>query len=163
MDPRSAPETVLRGHTPDEGSHFGINAWSSRSPPLATAPASTEPFAMPTGNRGWLDQHQRFPPPRPHARKQSQRRRSDGRKRRSERPRTPSWWRRARISRRRSLRVHGADRSPATIHMAARIARRMASNDATSTFFAWTQFWRGTAACSWPTGRTTGSRSSTKT
>ena len=22
---------------------------------------------MPTGNRGWLDQHQRFPPPRPHA------------------------------------------------------------------------------------------------
>ena len=21
---------------------------------------------MPTGNRGWLDQHQRFPPPRPH-------------------------------------------------------------------------------------------------
>ena len=55
-------------------------------------------------------------------------RRSDGRKRRSERPRTPTWWRRARISRRRSLRAHRADRSAATNQLAALIAGRMASN-----------------------------------
>ena len=30
-----------------------------------TAPASTEAFAMPTLDRGWLDQHQPVPPPGP--------------------------------------------------------------------------------------------------
>jgi len=42
-----------------------IDAWSSRPPPRATAPASTEPFAMPPGDRGRLDKHQDAPPPGP--------------------------------------------------------------------------------------------------
>jgi hypothetical protein len=62
-----------------------------------------------------------------HRRKHSQNRRSDARKRRSERARTPSWWRRARVSSSRSLRVDKAERSAATARKASRIACRMAS------------------------------------
>jgi hypothetical protein len=61
-------------------------------------------------------------------RKHSQSRRSDWRKRRSERARTPSWWRRARLSRKRSLRTDRADWRAATVRMASRIACRMASS-----------------------------------
>jgi hypothetical protein len=59
-----------------------------------------------------------------HRRKHSQNSRSDGRKRRSARARTPSWWRSARHSRRRSLRVDRAVRSAATVRTASRIARK---------------------------------------
>src|SRR5260370_11456255 len=65
MDPRSAPATVLRGHAPNELSKLQIDAWPSRPPPRATPPASTEPFTMPTGDRGRLDQHESLPPPGP--------------------------------------------------------------------------------------------------
>jgi len=63
-------------------------------------------------------------------RKNSQSRRSDGRKRRFERARTPSWWRRARVSSRRSLRVARADRTAAPVRKTSRIARRVPSGDA---------------------------------
>ena len=63
-------------------------------------------------------------------RRHIQNKRSEGRKRRSERERTPSWWRRARISRRRSLRVHRAERSTATVRNAYRMGRRMAGSSA---------------------------------
>src|SRR6266849_5422808 len=65
MDPRSAPETVLRGHAPNELSKLQIDAWPSRPPPRATPPASTEPYTMPTGDRGRLDQHESLSPPWP--------------------------------------------------------------------------------------------------
>jgi hypothetical protein len=65
MDPRSAPETVLRGHAPNELLKLQIDAWPSRPPPRATPPASTEPFTMPTGDRGRLDQQESLPPPGP--------------------------------------------------------------------------------------------------
>src|SRR5439155_14967686 len=55
---------------------------------------------------------------------------SDGRKRRFERARTPSWWRRARVSSRRSLRVARADRTAAPVRKTSRIARRVPSGDA---------------------------------
>src|SRR5436189_458695 len=85
---------------------------------------------MPTIDSGWPDQHQRFPPPGHNHRKNSQSRRSDGRKRRFERARTPSWWRRARVSSRRSLRVARADRTAAPVRKTSRIARRVPSGDA---------------------------------
>jgi hypothetical protein len=53
--------------------------------------------------------------------------RSAERKRLSERPRTPSWWRSAKYSKRRSLRVDKADLSAAIVRKALRIASRMAS------------------------------------
>jgi hypothetical protein len=64
VDPRSAPETILRGHTLNQISTRCIDARSSRTS-RATAPASMCAFAMPTIDSGWLDQHQRFPPPGP--------------------------------------------------------------------------------------------------
>jgi len=48
--------------------------------------------------------------------------RADGRKRRSDRRSTPSWWRRARLSRTRSLRVDRTDQSAATVRKASRKA-----------------------------------------
>ena len=63
-------------------------------------------------------------------RKNSQNRRSAGRKRLFERARTPSWWRRARVSSRRSRRVARADRTAAPVLMTARIARRVPTGDA---------------------------------
>jgi hypothetical protein len=62
-------------------------------------------------------------------RKNSQSRRSARRKRRVERARTPSWWRRARVSSRRSLRVRPADRTAAPIVKPPRIAGRVPSSD----------------------------------
>jgi hypothetical protein len=56
---------VFGGHAPDKRTHLRIDARSSRPPPRATAPASTEPFAPPTLDCGRLDQHQPIPPPRP--------------------------------------------------------------------------------------------------
>jgi hypothetical protein len=64
VDPRSAPETILSGHTPNQISTGWVDAWSSRTS-RATAPAATYAFAMPTIDGGWLEQHQRFPPPGP--------------------------------------------------------------------------------------------------
>jgi hypothetical protein len=55
VDPRSAPETILGGHTPNQISRGWIYAWSSGTSPRATAPASTQAFAMPTLDGGWLD------------------------------------------------------------------------------------------------------------
>ena len=63
-------------------------------------------------------------------RKNSQNRRSAGRKRLFERARTPSWWRRARVSSRRSRRVARADRTAAPVLMTARIACRVPTGDA---------------------------------
>lgn len=63
-------------------------------------------------------------------RKNSHSRRSAGRKRRFERARTPSWWRRARVSSRRSLRVTRAERTAAPVLKRSRIARRVPSEDA---------------------------------
>ena len=57
---------VVSRHALDEGANVGIDAWSSRPPPRASAPASPQAFATPPGNRGRLDQHQRVSPPRPH-------------------------------------------------------------------------------------------------
>jgi hypothetical protein len=64
VDPRSAPETILSGDTPNQIATEGIDAWSSGTS-RAAAPPATYAFAMPTIDCGWLDQHQRFPPPRP--------------------------------------------------------------------------------------------------
>jgi hypothetical protein len=90
------------------------------SPPgssRAAAPASTYAFALPSIDSGWLDQHQRVPPPGPEpAQKQPKKQPVSGRKRLFERARTPSWWRRARVSSRRSRRV-----APAPVQMTARI------------------------------------------
>ena len=58
-------------------------------------------------------------------RKNSHNRRSAGRKRLFERARTPSWWRRARISSRRSRRIARADWTAAPVVMTARIVRRV--------------------------------------
>ena len=58
--------------------------------------------------------------------KKIQSKRSAGRKRRSVRARTPSWWRRARISKRTSKRVNKVDRNAATIRRASRIGCRIA-------------------------------------
>ena len=63
-------------------------------------------------------------------RKNSQNRRSAGRKRLSERARTPSWWRRARISSRRSRRVARGEWTAAPVLMTARIACRVPTGDA---------------------------------
>jgi hypothetical protein len=63
-------------------------------------------------------------------RKNNQNRRSAGRKRLFERARTPSWWRRARVSSRRSRRVARADRTAAPVLMTARIACRVPAGDA---------------------------------
>jgi hypothetical protein len=57
-------------------------------------------------------------------RNNSHNRRSAGRKRLFERARTPSWWRRARISSRRSRRVARADWTAVPVVMTARIQRR---------------------------------------
>jgi hypothetical protein len=65
-------------------------------------------------------------------RKNSQNSRSAGRKRLFERARTPSWWRRARVSSRRSRRVTRADRTgPPVLMTTARIACRVPVGDAT--------------------------------
>jgi hypothetical protein len=77
-------------------------------------------------------------------RKSSQSRRSDGRKRRFERARTLNWWRRARLSSRRSLPVDEADRTAAQVRETSRIARRVAIGDANVNDFARPQYWRGT-------------------
>jgi hypothetical protein len=69
-------------------------------------------------------------------RKNSQNRRSAGRKRLLERARTPSWWRRARISSTRSRRVARADWIPALALMTARIACRVPAGDADVNDFA---------------------------
>jgi hypothetical protein len=58
--------------------------------------------------------------------KQIRSKRSGARNRRSERARTPSWWRSARISQKTSKRVNRADRSAATIRTASRIGCRIA-------------------------------------
>jgi alpha-beta hydrolase superfamily lysophospholipase len=63
-------------------------------------------------------------------RKNSQNRRSVRRKRLFERARTPSWWRRARVSSRRSRRGTRADRTAAPVLMATRTARRVPAGDA---------------------------------
>jgi hypothetical protein len=64
-------------------------------------------------------------------RKNSQNSRSAGRKRLFERARTPSWWRRARVSSRRSRRVTRADRTgPPVLMTTARIACRVPVGDA---------------------------------
>jgi hypothetical protein len=55
---------ILSGQAPNQISSWYIDAWSARTP-RATAPASTEPFAMPTVDGGRLDQHERLSPPRP--------------------------------------------------------------------------------------------------
>src|SRR5262249_13054472 len=65
VDPRRSPETILGRHTPDEISTGWIDTWSARRSPQVTAPGSASAFAMPTIDRGWLDQHQRFSPPGP--------------------------------------------------------------------------------------------------
>ena len=64
VDPRSAPETILRCQTSNQISTGWIDSWSSRTS-RATTPAPTYAFAMPTIDGGWLDQHQRVPPPGP--------------------------------------------------------------------------------------------------
>jgi hypothetical protein len=61
-----------------------------------------------------------------HRRKHNQNQRSDGRKRRSERASTPSWWGRARYSRTRSRRAARADQSVATVSRASRIVCTLA-------------------------------------
>src|SRR3989442_249924 len=111
-------------------SRWRIDTWSSRTP-RATAPAWTESLAMPTIDGGWLDQHQHFPPPGPQPSQNSQSTRSDGRKSRFERASTLNWWRRAKFSSRRSLRVDQADRTAAPVPKTSRIARRVPSGDAT--------------------------------
>ena len=63
-------------------------------------------------------------------RKDSHSSRSVGRKRRFERVRTPSWWRRARVSSSRSVRVAWAARTAAPILKPPRIACRLPSGDA---------------------------------
>ena len=63
-------------------------------------------------------------------RKSSQNRRSAGRKRLLERARTPSWWRSARVSSRRSRRVAPADRTAAPVLMTARVACRVPTGEA---------------------------------
>ena len=63
-------------------------------------------------------------------RSSSHSRRSDGRKRRFERARTLNWWRRARVSNRRSLRVDEVDRTAAQFRETSRIARRVTIGDA---------------------------------
>jgi len=65
VDPRSAPEPVLGGHLVDQVSALCIDARSARTP-LPTAPPSMEPIAMPTVDRGRLNQHERVSPARPH-------------------------------------------------------------------------------------------------
>ena len=62
-------------------------------------------------------------------RRNSQSRRSVGRKRLFERARTPSWWRRASVSSRRSRRVARADPRAAPVLMAARITCRVPTCD----------------------------------
>jgi hypothetical protein len=64
-----------------------------------------------------------------HHRNSRQSRRSEGRKRRFERARTLNWWRRARLSSRRSPHVDDADRTAAQRRETSRIARRVAIGD----------------------------------
>src|SRR6267378_5127801 len=61
--------------------------------------------------------------------------RADGRKRRSDRRSTPNWWRRARLSRTRSLRVDRTDQSAATVRKASRKAIEWPAAARTSTSF----------------------------
>jgi hypothetical protein len=75
----------------------------------------------------------------------TQSRRSVGRKRRCERTRMPSWWRRARVSSRRSVRVAWAARSVAPALKPPRIACRVPSGDASVNGFVWTGYWRATS------------------
>ena len=63
-------------------------------------------------------------------RNNSQSSRSVGRKRRCERARTPSWWRRARVSSRRSVRVAWAAQTAAPVLKPPRIGCRVPSGDA---------------------------------
>jgi hypothetical protein len=74
----------------------------------------------------------------------SQSRRSDERKRRFERARTLNWWRRARLSSRRSLRVDEADWTLAPVRKTSRIARRVPRGDRNVNIFARPRFWRDT-------------------
>jgi hypothetical protein len=67
---------------------------------------------------------------RGHNRRKNSQRRSAGRKCLFERAMTPSWWRRARISSRRSRRVARADRTAAPVLMTARIACRVPAGNA---------------------------------
>src|SRR5438067_181681 len=62
VDPRSAPEIILRGHAPNQISGGWIDAWPARALPRATAPASTHAVAVPTIHGGRLNQRRRFPP-----------------------------------------------------------------------------------------------------
>jgi hypothetical protein len=133
VDPRSAPETILGGHTPNQVSTGGVDAWSSGTS-RATAPASPYALAMPTIDRGRLDQHQRFAPPRPQP-PQQQPEQSAGRKRLFERARTPSWWRRASVSSSRSRRVAWADRTAAPVLTRPRIASRVPAPTPTSMLY----------------------------
>jgi hypothetical protein len=72
VDPRSAPETILRGHTPNQIATGRIDAWSSGTS-RAAAPASTYTSAMPSIDSGWLNEHKGFPPVGPEpAQKQPQ-------------------------------------------------------------------------------------------
>src|SRR5262245_4717144 len=59
MDPRSAPEAVLRGHAADKRAQFRMDGRSSRPPARATTPVLTESFATPTNDRCRLDEHER--------------------------------------------------------------------------------------------------------
>jgi hypothetical protein len=77
-------------------------------------------------------------------RKNIQSTRSDGRKSRFERASTLNWWRRAKFSSRRSLRVDQADRTAAPVPKTSRIARRVPSATPPSMIFARTRYWRGT-------------------
>jgi hypothetical protein len=84
--------------------------------------------------------------PTPADRKKGTRMTSDGpRKRLLERARTPSWWRRARISSRRSRRLARPDWLSAPALMTARIACKVMAGDANVNDFGRTQYWRGTA------------------
>jgi len=70
--------------------------------------------------------------------------RSVWRKRRCERARTPSWWRRASVSSRRSVRVACAAGTVPPVLMEPRIGCRVPSGDASVNDFARTEYWRAT-------------------
>src|SRR5438105_2144185 len=108
-----------------------FDARSSRTS-RATAPASTSAFAMPTIDGGWLDQHQRFPPPGPQP-PQKQPKQTVSR---AEAPIGTSEdaelvaQRKSLEQVRRSRRVAPADRRAASVLMTARIACRLPTCDA---------------------------------
>ena len=77
-------------------------------------------------------------------RSNSQSSRSVARKRRCERARTLSWWRRASVSSRRSIRFAWAGLAVAAVLKPPRIACRVPSNDANVNGFCRTGYWRAT-------------------